>query len=227
MKITSVIIGYLLMGSVCFAQTYELKGNIVGLKSDSLLILKIKGALFEGAKIKVVNGIFNYTDQIGEPYLIQLFKLTSTDKTDGKLAELLVEPALITIEAKSDSFEEVRIKGSKSDAILKNYLEEDRQIVNKWERLKIDYDKYVVQNDTLNKKKVGILLNQILFGERIPLLKKYVKANHHNIIGALLPNFCTLKDVLKKEDYLEMYHMLTNDMKNSDYAKSTLNRTKS
>jgi len=212
---------------MCFGQNYELKGNVVGLKSDSLLILKIKGTVFEGAKVKVVNGIFNYKDKIGEPYFIQLFKLKHTGETDGKLAEFMVESGVITIEGKSESFENINIKGSKSDLVLKSYLKDDQIIVDKWEKLKVDYDRYSSQNDTLNRKKVGLRLNEILFKERIPLLKKYVKANHNNLVGALLPNFCTLKSLLKPEDYLELYNMLTSEMKTSDYAKSTLTRSKS
>ncbi len=212
---------------MCFGQNYEIKGNVIGLKSDSLLILKVKGSVFEGAKVKVVDGVFNYKDKIGEPYFIQLFKLKHTGETDGKLAEFVVEPGIITVEGKSDSFEDISIKGSKSDLVLKSYLKDDQKIVDKWERLKIDYDKYTSQKDTLNKKKIGLQLNEILFKERIPLLKKYVKANYNNMVGALLPNFCTLKALLKSEDYLEMYNMLTSEIKTSNYAKSTLTRSKS
>lgn len=212
---------------MCFGQRYKLEGNVVGLKSDSLLILKAKGSGFEGAKVKVVNGVFNYADKVGEPYFVQLFKLKNTGETDGKLAEFMVESGVIIIEGKSDSFENVSVIGSKSDLVLKSYLKEDQKIVDKWERLKIDYDKYASQNDTLNKKRIGLQLNEILFKERVPLLKKYVKANHNNIVGALLPNFCTLKALLKPEDYLELYNMLTSKMKNSDYAKSTLTQSKS
>lgn len=227
MKKIFIIICCFLIKSVCFGQIYKLEGNVVGLKSDSLLILKAKGSGFEGAKVKVVNGFFNYTDKVGEPYFVQLFKLKNTGETDGKLTEFLVESGVIIIKGKSDSFEDVSVIGSKSDLVLKSYLKEDQKIVDKWERLKIDYDKYASQNDTLNKKRIGLKLNEILFKERVPLLKKYVRANHNNIVGALLPNFCTLKALLKPEDYLELYNMLTSKMKNSDYAKSTLNQSKS
>lgn len=227
MKNILIIVCCLLITSMCFGQNYEIKGNVIGLKSDSLLILKVKGSVFEGAKVKVVDGVFNYKDKIGEPYFIQLFKLKHTGETDGKLAEFVVEPGIITVEGKSDSFEDISIKGSKSDLVLKSYLKDDQKIVDKWERLKIDYDKYTSQKDTLNKKKIGLQLNEILFKERIPLLKKYVKANYNNMVGALLPNFCTLKALLKSEDYLEMYNMLTSEIKTSNYAKSTLTRSKS
>jgi len=227
MKNILIIVCCLLITGMCFGQNYELKGNVIGLKSDSLLILKVKGSVFEGAKVKVVKGVFNYKDKVGEPYFIQLFKLKKTGETDGKLAEFMVERGVIKIEGKSDAFESVSVSGSKSDLILKRYLKEDQKIVDKWEQLKVDYDKYTSQKDTLNKKKIGLQLNEILFKERIPLLKRYVKANYNNMVGALLPNFCTLKALLKSEDYLEMYNMLTREIKTSDYAKSTLTRSKS
>lgn len=227
MKSILIIAYCLLIESVCFGQNYELKGNVVGLKSDSLLILKVKGNVFEGAKVKVANGVFHYKDKIDEPYFIQLFKLKNTGETDGKLGEFMVEPGIITVEGNSETFENIRINGSKSDIVLKRYFKEDQKIIDKWELLKIDYDKYSSENDTLNKKKIGLKLNEILFKKRIPLLKKYVKTNRNNIVGALLPNFCTLKAVLKPEDYLELYNMLTSKIKTSDYAKSTLIRSKS
>lgn len=217
----------MLIESVCFGQNYELKGNVIGLKCDSLLILKVKGNVFEGAKVKVSNGGFSYKDKIGEPYFIQVFKLKKTGETDGKLAEFMVESGIIKIEGNSETFENISIAGSESDKALKKYLKDDQKLIDKWELLKVDYDKYNLQNDTLNRKRIGIQLNEILFKERIPMLKTYVKANYNNIVGALLPNFCNLKALLKKDDYLEMYNMLTSEMKTSDYAKSTLVRSKS
>lgn len=61
--------------------------------------------------------------------------------------------------------------------------------------------------------------------ERIPLLKKYFNENSNTIVGALLPNFCTLNEVLKKEDYLEMYNALTLSMRKSDYEKISFEKT--
>lgn len=73
---------------------------------------------------------------------------------------------------------------------------------------------------------MGVELNKILFDQRIPLLKKYVYVNKNNIVAALLPNFCTLQNVLRKEDYFEMYQSLAEKMKQTDYGKSVYERSK-
>lgn len=208
------------------AQTYELQGKIAGLTSDSLLLLKAKGKVFESAKIKVTNGSFNYSEPILEPYFVQLFKLKKgTNETDGKLAELLVAPGKISITGNADEFSSIKIEGSEPDKILKTYLKEDELLVKKWDKLKEEYDSYVANGDTVARKKIGSALNHILLKERVPLLKKYVSEHSNKIVGALIPNFCTLNEVLKKEDYLEMYTKLTLSMQQSDYGKNLFKKT--
>lgn len=209
-----------------YAQTYELIGQITGLTSDSLLLIKAKGKAFKAVKIKVTNGVFFYVEPITEPYFVQLFKLKKgTNETDGKLAEFMVAPGKISIIGESEQFNEIKIEGSVPDKILKAYLKEDGVLAEKWDKLKAEYDTYLNNGDTASRKKMGLALNHILLKERIPLLKKYVSEHSNTIVGALLPNFCTLTDVLKKEDYLEMYHTLAPSMQQSNYGKSLFKRT--
>jgi len=47
-----------------------------------------------------------------------------------------------------------------------------------------------------------------------------------NIIGALIPNFCTLQEVLKKEDYLEIYNLLNEKMRKTNYGQNIFEKTK-
>lgn len=47
-------------------------------------------------------------------------------------------------------------------------------------------------------------MNKIAKVDKVELLKKYVKDNNDNIIGALIPNFCTIDDLLTEEDYSEI-----------------------
>lgn len=226
MKRIVLITFFAVLHQVCLAQKYELTGKITGLTLDSLLLLKTKGKVFEAAKIKVTKGSFTYSEPITEPYFVQLFKLKKgTNETDGKLAELLVAPGKISITGESEQFNGIKIEGSAPDKILKAYLKEDEALVKKWERLKEEYDTYVASGDTVARKKIGSALNYILLKERIPVLKKYVSEHSNTIVGALLPNFCTLTDVLKKEDYLEMYNMLTLSMQQSDYGKNLFKKT--
>ena len=218
---------FVLLTGICNAQTYDVKGNVKGLKNDSLLVLGIKGKNTLVKKVSVVEGRFYFDDTLQEPYFVQVFKLKKgSNEIDGKLTEFLAEPGHITIDGQSDHFEAIVVHGSVADLVLKKYLKEDGQVVAKWENLKKEYDQYVIQKDTLNRKKVGEQLNMIIFKERLPLLKTYVYNYKDSMVGALLPNFCMLKEVLKKEDYLEMYNMLTDRVKQTDYAKSTFEKSR-
>jgi len=197
------------------------------LLSDSLMILKFKGENIEAAKINVTKGFFKFKDSISEPYFIQMLKLSNeAGKTDGKLTEFLVESGKISIKGSSDKYESIKIKGSKADLALKRYLEEDKNFQKKWDSLYTIYEDYVLKEDTINRKSVGQTLNNITFQQRVPLLKKYVRQYKYNIIGALIPNFCTLQEVLKKEDYLEIYNLLDEKMRKTNYGQSIFEKTK-
>lgn len=218
---------FCLASGCCFGQTYLIKGKVEGLLSDSLMILKFKGENIEAAKINVSKGFFKFKDSISEPYFIQMLKLSNeAGKTDGKLTEFLVESGKITIKGSSDKYESIKIKGSKADLALKKYLEEDKSLQKKWDSLYTIYEDYVLKEDTINRKSVGQTLNNITFEQRVPLLKKYVRQYNYNIIGALIPNFCTLQEVLKKEDYLEIYNLLDEKMRKTNYGQSIFEKTK-
>jgi hypothetical protein len=218
---------FCLASGCCFGQTYVIQGKVEGLQSDSLMILKFKGENIVAAKIKVSKRVFKFKDSISEPYFIQILKLSKeTGKTDGKLTELLVESGKITIKGSSDNYESIKIKGSKSDLVLKKYLEEDKNLQKKWDSLYTIYEDYVLKEDTVNRKSVGQKLNKITFEQRVPLLKKYVRDYNDNIIGALIPNFCTLQEVLKKEDYLEIYNLLNEKMRKTNYGQNIFEKTK-
>lgn len=225
--ILNVYMFFCLVSGCCFGQTYLIKGKVEGLLSDSLMILKFKGENIEAAKINVSKGFFKFKDSISEPYFIQMLKLSNeAEKTDGKLTEFLVESGKISIKGSSDKYESIKIKGSKSDLALKRYLEEDKSLQKKWDSLYTIYEDYVLKEDTINRKSVGQTLNNITFEQRVPLLKKYVRQYNYNIIGALIPNFCTLQEVLKKEDYLEIYNLLDEKMRKTNYGQSIFEKTK-
>lgn len=227
MKPIKYICFLLLVTGVCKAQAYKVSGDVKGLKNDSLLILSLKGKNTSVKKIKVVAGKFAFEDTLKEPYFVQVFKLKNgSNEMEGKLTEFLAEAGTIAITGPSPRFEDVQVAGSVADQVLKKYLKEDAKIVANWEQLKVQYDQYVTQKDTLSRKKAANGLNDMLFKERIPLLKQYVAQYKNNMLGALLPNFCLLKDVLSKADYLEMYNMLTVQFQQTDYAKSTFEKSK-
>lgn len=62
--------------------------------------------------------------------------------------------------------------------------------------------------------------------ERVLLLKESVNRHRTSIVGALLPIFCTLGDVLTSEDYILMHESLSEDMQQSGYGQMVLQRSK-
>jgi hypothetical protein len=206
-KITLLILASLLIGCQSQAQKLDgfiIKGNVKNLNNSELLVLKFMNGGIEGDSISVVNNKFEYTGKVKEPYFVQLLI------KDGNTTE----------------YDSVKVSGSKSDKILKEYFEKDQTLDTKWNELKLKYDKYVESNDTINRKKVGKELNYILQVERIGLLKKYVYDNSNSTVGALLPNFCTIKNALTKENYKELYDSLSEEIKTSDYGQGLLEKSK-
>lgn len=204
---------------------FIIRGDIKNSNNNELLVLKFVDGKTEIDSILIVNNKFEYSGKVEEPYFMQL--LIRDDKStkgilsnSGKLTEFLIENSEIFIEGNSMEYDSVKVSGSKSDAILKEYLAKDKILSSEWNTLKIEYDKSVESNDTINRKKIGKELNNILQVQRIDLLKKYVSDNSNSVIGGLLPTFCTLEDVLTKENYEEIYNMLSEKIKNSQYGKS-------
>lgn len=208
-----------------WAQTYVIQGDIPELSADTLVILKIRDG-YEVDKIPVVDGRFEYQDSIAEPYFVQLLIVDpGTNETSGKLTEFMVEAGTIYVEGEDADYEQVRVRGSESDRVLKAYFAEDEVLSERWNSLKLEYDEYQAAGDTLARKQAARTLNSITFDERIPLLKQYVKRYRDQVIGALIPNFCTLQEVLKPEDYREMYEMLTPEMQQTAYGQSIQGRS--
>jgi hypothetical protein len=208
----------------CFGQQYQLIGRVEGLQADTILILKIKSD-YEIDKIPVKNGRFRYRDSISEPFFVQLMTIDpATQETTGKMTELMVEPGKIRITGVADDFESFTVKGSASDRVLKEYFAADQAWTDQWSALKVEYDAYVEQGDTVNRKKMAVQLNNITNNERVPLLKRYVRDYRASVIGALLPNFCTLEQVLNPVDYEEMYRALDAEIQSTAYGQSLRER---
>jgi hypothetical protein len=226
--ITVLLLTFLLIG--CKNQEKKLdgfiiKGNITGLNNSELLVLKFINGGIEIDSIAVVNNNFKYTGKVKEPYFIQLL-IKDGKTTKGKLSEFMIENSEIIIKGNAPEYDSIQVSGSKSDKILKEYLEKDDVLATKWNELKLEYDKYVESNDTINRKKIAKKLNYILKEERIGLLKTYVFNNSNSTVGALLPNFCTIENALTKENYKELYNSLSEEIKKSDYGQELLEKSK-
>lgn len=179
-----------------YAQGFTVIGEVAGLESPALMMMKLKKGGFEIETIPVEKGRFAFSGQVDEPYYVQLLMLADADgfSTTGKLTEFMLENSEIRIVGTSSEFEDVTVHGSESDTILKEYLTKDLELGDQTEA-------------------------------RVVLLKEYVNRHRNSIVGALLPIFCTLGDVLTSEDYILMYESLSEDMQQSGYGQMVLQRS--
>lgn len=202
---------------------FKISGNVKNLNNNDLLVLKFVNDGIELDSISVLNNEFEYSGSVKEPYFVQLL-IKDGNSTKGKLTEFMIENSEIIIEGNAVDYDSIQVSGSKSDQILKHYFKKDAVLSSQWDVLKIEYDEYVAINDSINKKLISEKLNSILKIDRVSLLKKYVKNNSQNIVGALLPIFCSLENVLTEKDYQEMYDTLSQKIKETDYGNSLLEK---
>ena len=202
---------------------FKISGNVKNLNNNDLLVLKFVNDGIELDSISVLNNEFEYSGSVIEPYFVQLL-IKDGNSTKGKLTEFMIENTEIIIEGNTVDYDSIQVSGSKSDQILKEYFKKDAVLSSQWDVLKIEYDEYVAINDSINKKLIGEKLNSILKIDRVSLLKKYVKNNSQNVVGALLPKFCSIENVLTEKDYQEMYDTLSQKIKETDYGNSLLEK---
>ncbi len=195
---------------------FLISGKIEGLADTKILILMFD----EGVKIDTVasvDGKFSYSGTTNKPIRVQL--LAQMDYGEQKLAEFILENSNIKVIGNIKNRDNIKVSGSQSDKILNDYLKEDQLLEDQWDSIKVNYDKAKKLNDSINTKKFKGQLSQILFGDRVNLLKKYVLDYYDQSEGSLIPNFCRIEHVLTADDYFEMYNMLSDEMKASYYGQ--------
>lgn len=197
---------------------FTVRGEIKNLNDKEILIIKFINGGIELDSVSALNDKFEYAGKVKEPYFVQLMLKDGTT-AENKLTEFMLENSEINISGNSTHYDSIKVIGSRSDSILKEYLKKDEILGEKWNNLKLEYNRYIASNDSINKKKTAEELNYILKTERVELLKKYVSDNANSTVGALLPNFCTIEKVLTTEDYSELYNSLSEEIKKTDYAK--------
>ena len=201
---------------------FNVTGKITDFEKGTILALTADNG-YSIDTISVIDYKFQYSGKVEKPVMTILY--VKTDSTTTEFTEFMLENAEIEIEGSLMDFDSFTIKGSQSDEILKRYLKEDGVLVQKWNSLKLEYDEAILIGDTLKSKELGNNLNNILLNDRVGLLKSYVKENYNNQVGALLPNFCTLKEFLTSEDYLQMYQSLSVDVQKSWYGQSVKSKS--
>lgn len=197
---------------------FKINGNINGLNNSTLMILKFVNDSIEFDSINVVNNKFEYTGKVDEPYFV-IISIKEGKSTKVKLTEFMIENSDILIEGNSIDSDSIKVTGSNSDKIFKEYLKGDNVLIAEWNILKLEYDYFVELNDSINKRKTAKKFNKIFKVDRVSLLKEYVTNNSNTIVGALLPSFCPIKNTLTKKDYEEIYNTLSDEIKQTQYGK--------
>ncbi|NNK87504.1 MAG: DUF4369 domain-containing protein [Flavobacteriaceae bacterium] len=202
---------------------FTVKGDINGLGNSKILIIKFVDNGMELDSIFPENDSFTYSGKVKEPYFIQMLVSTS-DSTTNKLTEFMIENSEISVTGNTVDYDSVKVSGSKSDRILKEYFKEDESLNARWNELKLEYDQAVASNDSVQRKTLAKELNKIFKVDRVGLLKKYVADHANTTVGALIPAFCTIEDALTTEDYREIYNMLSDSIKISGYGQNILEK---
>ena len=220
-----IILIFLFSCNKSFHDRFIVKGNIRGLDDRNITVLRFIGDSFEVDSISPKNGQFEYTGKVEEPYFVQF--LIKNGENSTKLCEFMLENSEIKITGSSIDFDSVKVTGSESDKILNEYFADDKLLDQKWDQLKLKYDKYVESGDSINRKSVAKKLNHIIQIEKVELVKNYVRKYGNTKSGALIPSFCTVQDNLTKEDYSEIYGYLNPEIQQTDYGRRILEKINS
>lgn len=229
MKIRNMLLLFLaVIGTSCQDKSpkpdgFEITAEVNGLGDARIIVLKFVNGGLELDSIRAIDNRFEYAGKVKEPYFVQLL-IQNGDSTSGKLTEFMLENSQISISGSSTDYDSVQVSGSASDKVLKAYFEEDEILSKRWNQLKEQYDLAVEDGDTIQRKELAGQLNAIFKVDRVELLKKYVADNSNSTIGALIPAFCTIEDALTQEDYLEIYDMLDDKIKVTDYGMNIAER---
>ncbi len=224
-KLTLALSLTLLFIRFCDAQpSYTVNGNIDGLDSATLLLLHFDSG--SGPRIDTVHAAydsFTFSGYTERPYFLQIL-YANEEGVNKKLTEFMLENGTIRIQGGSLHLDSIRVYGSKSNKVLKAYLEEDNILMQQWDNLKRTYDLYKEAGEDDKAQEIALRLNQILETDRVALLKKYVSVHHDHVIAALLPNFCLMETQLTPDDYSEMYDALSSEVQHSVYGQELLHK---
>lgn len=219
----------LTVSCMTFGQThFEIHGEVKGLDNEMLLLLKTVGESFEIDFIEVQDEKFTYVGEIAEPCWVQILTVANgtESETEDKLTEFILEASDIYIVGCSKDYDDVNVYGSKADKVLKAYFAEDEALNQKWRELEAQKLAFEEAQDTEHAQATKEKMNHVVLHDKVALLKKYVTSNNDNIIGALIPNFCTLGEILTPADYADIYNLLSPENQQTDFGKSILEMSK-
>ncbi len=221
MRSPFTLICLIILCSSAHARTgYEVSGNVSGLGTTDLLILHLDGDdLPRLDTVSAFNDCFRFSGQVRDPYFVQILLITGKGKT-RKLTEFMLENSCIRISGSSPDYNHIKVNGSDSDRILKEYLAEDKLLGLHEESFGLMRDMLLLAGDSVRARELTRDIHQTYLVQRINLLKEYVIRYSNQTVGALLPNFCLLQKDLRPGDFLELYRILAPDIRQSPYGQS-------
>lgn len=154
-----------------------------------------------------------------EPAFTSLY--TGSGKDAKKVADLLLDNRKIMVTGTQSDYEHVNVSGSNLDQRWKEWFSQDQRMAYQGYRLE-EVSKALLEKGDQTNAHVLRKVSEEIVTDRILLLKAYVKQYHDSAVGAVLPTLCTLHAQLSQADFMEMYHVLTLEMKKTEMAKETL-----
>ena len=194
-----------------FAQSepgYQIKGKIDGLDDEIKVYLHRGMKRIDSASVR--NGEFVLTGRMTEPAFMYVF--VGKGKGAKKVADVLLDNRDIVITGTKPEYDFVTVSGSDIDQQWRDWYNQDKRISS--QQLGLDKMRQALI-DKQDKAGANTVKQQIdeLMKTRIVLLKSCVKQRYNSASGAVLPTLCTLQGRLSRADYMEMYTVLTPEMR--------------
>ena len=172
--------------------SYKIVGYLTGMPDQELYL----DYYDQGVKYRhptfSKDGNFQFTGAVSEPVFANIHQ-----KNGNGEIEIFLDNSLWKVTGNYQDYDGAAVSGSVIDAQWKQYFKEDQQLVKS---ASLKGDPAVVQR-------------------RKELLKKYVKDLHSSYAGALIPNFCTIEKSLTPADWIEIYDLLSEEMKDTYFGK--------
>lgn len=200
---------------------YQVKGKIAGLTDGSKVYL-IRG--FKRIDSATVNKEqFTIDGMLAEPAFIYLY--TGRGKDSKKLADILLDNRTVLVTGTQDDYDHIKVSGSDIDQQWKEWFSKDQRLGYQRYRLEQVYKSLLGKGERATADSLKTITDEMM-ADRITLLKDYVKQYHNSAVGAVLPTLCTLQDKMSQTDFMEMYNVLTPEMKNTEMARETMQLAK-
>ncbi|MCC5612717.1 DUF4369 domain-containing protein [Nostoc sp. CHAB 5834] len=200
---------------------YQVKGKIAGLTDGSKVYLIHGFKRIDSATVNKEQ--FTIDGMLAEPAFIYLY--IGRGKDSKKLADILLDNRTVLVTGSQDDYDHIKVSGSDIDQQWKGWFSKDQRLGYQQYRLEQVYKSLLGKGERAAADSLKTITDEMM-ADRITLLKDYVKQYHNSAVGAVLPTLCTLQDKMSQTDFMEMYNVLTPEMKNTEMARETMQLAK-